>query len=113
MKKTPKWVPIAALVGGAAGVFYLLTNSTQATRSVGRATTQAASRYGLEVPGALADRFAAAEAFTYDERRVATYGAQLAEILGNARAMLAPVEGRTSTPNASGSPFGVQYEYRF
>jgi len=117
--KTPKWLPAAAAVGGIAGVLYILTNRASLQRAAYRNATSAyssaqaaAGGAGINLPGLDFSGLLPEPTYTSDENRVAMYGAQLAEALAGIN-WTNPTTQRTNVPNASGSPFGVQYEYGF
>lgn len=115
--KTPKWLPAAAAVGGIAGLAYLLTNRAALQRaayrnvSSGYASAQAAAgSAGINLPGLDFSGLLPEPTYTPEENRVAMYGAQLAEALAGIN-WTNPTQQRTNVPNASGSPFGVQYGF--
>lgn len=117
--KTPKWLPAAAAVGGIAGVLYILTNRASLQRAAYRSASSsyasaqaAAGRAGVNLPGLDFSGLLPEPTYTADEGRVAMYGAQLAEALAGIN-WTNPVRQQTSVPNASGSPFGVQFGYEF
>jgi len=111
-KKRNNWVPIAAAIGGVAGVLYLVNNQASVRRDAYRTGRDAAASAGINLPDWYASLLPEAT-YTRDETRTAMYGAEIARILSAFGSGLPATNIPNELDTVGGGRFGVQFRPTF